>query len=153
MIFDHLGVVVPDLAAGRLLFGQSLGIGYWTAEFEEHLQDVYVQFGHCQSGMCYELIAPRSPMSPVSRALKRRVNMLNHVGYLVDDLAREAARLQQAAFLPVSFAKSGIAFNDRLIQFFVSPARLMIELIEAPNHRHSYIFADEPLSGGAATLS
>ncbi len=139
MNFDHLGVVVPDLAAGRKLLGQSVGIVRWTAEIEERLQDVYVQFGQCASGMCYELVAPRSSASPVSRALKERVNVLNHVAYLVDDLAREAARLRETQFVPASAAKPGVAFGGRPIQFFVSPARLMIELIEAPAHRHAFL--------------
>ena len=139
MRFDHLGVAVPDLASGRTLLGRSVGIARWTAEFEEHLQDVYVQFGQCPSGMCYELIAPRSSASPVSRALGKRVNILNHVAYLVDDLVGEAARLREANFVPASAAKPGIAFGGGPIQFFVSPARLMIELIEAPAHRHTFL--------------
>jgi methylmalonyl-CoA/ethylmalonyl-CoA epimerase len=151
--FDHLGVVVPDLAAGRFLLRQSLGIRRWTPEFEERLQDVYVQFGQCPSGMCYELIAPRSPASPVSRALKARVNTLNHVAYLVEDLAREAARLGQAAFVPVSAAKPGAVFGNRPIQFFVSPGRLMLELIEAPDYRHAFISIDGPATGESGTLS
>jgi hypothetical protein len=59
MKFDHLGIVASDLASGRQLFGGTFGISHWTQEFEEPLQDVFVQFGRCASGLCYELIAPR----------------------------------------------------------------------------------------------
>ena len=152
MIFDHLGVVVPNLAAGRVLLRQSLGIACWTPEFQEHLQDVYVQFGKCSSGMCYEIIAPRSPASPVSRVLKARVNTLNHVAYLVDNLAREASRLKETGFMPVSAAKPGVVFGNRMIQFFISPARLMIELIEAPDHHHDF-FPDPTAPARATALS
>ena len=37
-------------------------------------------------------MAPRSTSSPVRNALKKRVNVLNHVAYRVADLAAEAQR-------------------------------------------------------------
>jgi len=134
--FDHLGVITSDPAAGRRLLGQSIGVAEWTDVLEDPLQDVFVQFGRCASGICYEVIAPGSAASPISRMLSAKVNTLNHVAYLVDDLAREADRLAQAGFIAIGEAKPGIAFDNHLIQFFISPARLMIELIEAPGHRH-----------------
>jgi hypothetical protein len=44
-------------------------------------------------------VAPRSPSSPVRNALKKRVNVLNHVAYRVTDLAAEAQRLRGAGCL------------------------------------------------------
>jgi methylmalonyl-CoA/ethylmalonyl-CoA epimerase len=38
----------------------------------------------------------------------------------------------------VAVARPAIAYGGRLIQFFVAPSRLMIELIEAPEHEHRY---------------
>jgi methylmalonyl-CoA/ethylmalonyl-CoA epimerase len=136
--FDHLGVVVRDLAAGRVLLGNSIGVTGWGREYEEPLQDVYLQFGRCASGICYEIVAPRSAASPISRVLASKVNVLNHVAYLVGDLGREAERLEAAEFVPVGPAKPGFVFGNRSIQFFVSPSRFLLELIEAPDHQHEF---------------
>ena len=138
MRFDHLGIIVSDLAAGRRLLESAVGVAQWTPEYEDPLQDVRAQFGRCSSGMVYETIMPRSKASPIARALKAKANALNHVAYLVSDLAREAERLTSGEFVALGPARPGIVFGNRPIQFFASPSRFILELIEAPDHRHDY---------------
>jgi methylmalonyl-CoA/ethylmalonyl-CoA epimerase len=142
MKFDHVGVTTTDLAAGRALL-EGVGVRDWTVEFRDEINEVWVQFGRCGAGMCYELVAPLSPSSPIARVLSRKINVLNHLAYLVDDLAANGARLRAMEFVQVAVARPAIAYGGRLIQFFVAPSRLMIELIEAPGHQHRY---DTPAS-------
>jgi methylmalonyl-CoA/ethylmalonyl-CoA epimerase len=136
--FDHVGVTTADLAAGRALLEGSVEVRAWTNEFQDELNEVWVQFGRCAAGMCYELVAPLTPSSPITRVLAKKINVLNHLAYLVDDLAANAGRLQAMEFAPVARARPAVAYGGRLIQFFVAPNRLMIELIEAPGHQHVY---------------
>ena len=138
MRFDHLGIIAPDLASGRALLGSAIGVGQWSREYEELCQDVFAQFGRCASGICYEIIAPRSATSPIARALASRTHTIHHVAYLVADLAREAGRLADAGLVPVGPAKPGLVFGNRPVQFFVSPSRFVLELIEAPDHQHEF---------------
>jgi methylmalonyl-CoA/ethylmalonyl-CoA epimerase len=138
MKFDHVGVTTTDLGTGRALLEGSVGVEAWTREFRDERNEVWVQFGRCAAGMCYELVAPLSPTSPVTRVLSKKINVLNHLAYLVNDLKAHAARLAAMEFVPVAEARPAIAYDGRLIQFFVAPSRLMIELIEAPGHRHRY---------------
>jgi methylmalonyl-CoA/ethylmalonyl-CoA epimerase len=148
--FDHLGVIAADLAAGRALLGHSIGVGGWSREYEDPLQDVYAQFGRCASGICYEVVAPRSPSSPIARALASKINVINHVAYLVEDLAREAERLTAEGLIAIGPAKPGIVFGKRPIQFFASSSRFMLELIEAPDHQHEFGFPAECAARAAA---
>jgi methylmalonyl-CoA/ethylmalonyl-CoA epimerase len=143
MKFDHVGVTTSDLAAGRALLEGSIGVRAWTAEFRDEINDVWVQFGRCEAGMCYELVAPLSPRGPIAAVLSRKVNVLNHLAYLVDDLPAAAAKLLAMDFVPVAEARPAIAYDGGLIQFFVSQSRLMIELIAAAGHQHRY---DTPAS-------
>ncbi len=138
MKFDHIGITTWDLASGRLLLEQSVLVERWTAEFRDEINDVHVQFGRCPSGICYELVAPLSERSPITRVLSKKVNVLNHLAYLVDDLATHGSRLEASGFVPVAVARPAIAYGGRPIRFFVSASRLMIELIEAPMHQHHY---------------
>ena len=138
MKFDHAGVTTADLASGRALLEGSVEVRAWTSEFRDEVNEVQVQFGRCDAGMCYELVAPLSPFSPITRVLAKKINVLNHLAYLVENLAVDAARLEAMEFVPVAHARPAIAYGGRLIQFFVAPNRLMIELIEAPDHRHVY---------------
>lgn len=139
MTFDHLGVLVSDLAHGRSILSRALGIRHWTVEFDDPVNDVFVQFGRCASGMCYEAVAPRSPESPVRNALKRRINVFNHIAYRVADLATEAKRLQQAGFTAIADARPAVAYDHHAIQFFVNADLFLLELIEAAEHRHLYV--------------
>jgi methylmalonyl-CoA/ethylmalonyl-CoA epimerase len=144
MRFDHIGITTTSLDDGRRLLAAAAGVQKWTAVYRDEVNDVRVQFGCCSAGVCYELVAPLSPRSPISRALAQRVNTLNHLAYLVDDLAASGAHLVDTGFVPVGPARPAIAYKNSPIQFFVSESRLLIELIEAAGHRHSYIdaFAD-----------
>jgi methylmalonyl-CoA/ethylmalonyl-CoA epimerase len=143
MKFDHVGVTTTDLASGRELLEGSAGVRAWTREFRDEINEVWVQFGRCDAGMCYELVAPLSPVSPITRVLSRKINVLNHLAYLVDDLRAAASGLLAMEFVEVAEARPAIAYGGRPIQFFVAPSRLMIELIEAPGHQHLY---DTPAS-------
>jgi methylmalonyl-CoA/ethylmalonyl-CoA epimerase len=138
MRFDHIGVTTAGLEAGRTLLESAVGVQAWTEPFEDTVNDVWVQFGHDASGICYELVAPLSDRSPIRRVLAQRVNTLNHIAYLVDDLAAQAERLAAAGFVEVAEARPAIAYGNRPIQFFVSQSRLLIELIEAPGHQHRF---------------
>lgn len=143
MKFDHLGVVVPTLADGRDFLSDLLAIKQWTAAFDDPINRVFVQFGRDDSGVCYEIIAPRSEDSPVSRALKAGDRILNHIAYLVPDLEAEGARLRAMRCFPATDPNPAIAYGGARIQFHVTPLRFIIELIEAPDHSHVY----SPLRG------
>jgi methylmalonyl-CoA/ethylmalonyl-CoA epimerase len=138
MKFDHVGVVVPNVAEGREILNGILGIVNWTEIFEDRGMDVYVQFGQGPDGPCYELIAPLSANSPVSVALRTRKSILNHVAYLVPNLDLAATAMRDSGCMPVTEAQPAKAYDGRLVQFFLSPLEFILELIEAPEHRHSF---------------
>ena len=136
--FDHLGLVVKRLAKGRERMSALLGIVDWTAPIEDGLNGVRLQFGRDPSGVVYELLEPLGEDSPVYPALRSGAAILNHVAYRTPDLAGGAAHLAAAGAARVSAPKAAIAYGGRPIQFFVTPLRFIIELIEAPDHVHLF---------------
>jgi methylmalonyl-CoA/ethylmalonyl-CoA epimerase len=138
MKFDHIGIIVKNLETGRKSLSKIFGIHDWTEEFNDPVNGVYVQFGRDASAVCYELVAPIGPESPIAVTLKNRHNILNHVAYLVPDLQAAGEHLRQQGCAPIDSAKPAIAYGGRFIQFFVTPPRFVVELIEAPDHLHSY---------------
>ena len=137
--FDHIGIVVTELAVGLPIFRDRFNVRHWTQPFTDPVNDVYVQFGRDAQGVCYELVAPLSKDSPVRRALRTGQNITNHLAYLVAELAATREIFIAADFSPIAEPKPAIAYGGRLIQFFMSPIFSLVELIEAPEHLHLYV--------------
>lgn len=138
MIFDHIGLVVKDLAEGRAFLRSALRVRKWSAEFDDPVNGVLLQFGADAHGLCYELLQPSGDASPVKAALKSQKAILNHVAYLVENLEIAAESLTEEGCIATSEPKPAIAYGGRRIQFFVTPLNMIVELIEAPGHRHAY---------------
>jgi len=142
--FDHLGIIVPDLTAGRQFLEQTLGISRWTAITHDPNLCVSVQFGSAppgslqNAGPTYELIAPLGDAAPIANALRQGKHILNHVAYLTSDLDLSAEALRAQGCFATGPAKPAVAYSGNRVQFWLSPLRFIIELIEKPNHRHEF---------------
>jgi methylmalonyl-CoA/ethylmalonyl-CoA epimerase len=136
--FDHLGVVVPSLDEGRAHLSAALEIPYWSREFADPLNGVFVQFGRDPLAMCYELVAPLGENSPVALALRKGQVILNHVAYRVEALESQVNRLRNLRFRPLGSPKPAVAYEGRNIQFLMSPLNFIVELIEHPKHAHAF---------------
>jgi methylmalonyl-CoA/ethylmalonyl-CoA epimerase len=139
MRFDHIGIVVADLSQGIQMLREQFLVTRWTDVFSDPVNDVHVQFGRDEIGMCYELIAPFSPQSPVRRSLRLGQNITNHVAYRVADLTATRSDLVAANFSPVTDPVAAVAYGGASIQFFMSPIFSLVELIESPDHQHQYL--------------
>lgn len=136
MNFDHIGLVVHDLQAGRSKLQRMMSIQSWTQEFTDPANGVRCQFGRDAAGIFFELIEPLGQDSPVAGALARGRAVLNHVAYRVHDLAAAGEHLRAEGCAPTGDPKPAIAYGGRPVQFFLTPLNFLIELIEAAEHQH-----------------
>jgi methylmalonyl-CoA/ethylmalonyl-CoA epimerase len=137
--FDHVGVVVREIETGRKFFADTLGIDRWTEVFVDPGLGVSVQFGLGASGPCYELISPLGENSPISAALRNGQRVLNHVAYRTADLEGEGQRLGNQGCSAAGPPHPAVAYGGRRVQFWMSPLRFLVELIEAPDHEHVFL--------------
>lgn len=140
--FDHIGIVAASLRIGRLQLARILQIAEWTSEITDVRNGVRLQFGRDPSGVCYEVLEPLGSASPVAGALKENRAILNHVAYRVEDLNEAAEHMRAARCARTAEPRPAVAFGGQRIQFFVTPLRFIVELIEAPGHRHAFALAD-----------
>ncbi len=138
MRFDHIGVAAITLEAGRHALRQVLQIADWSVEFTDPLNHIFCQFGRDASGTCYEIIAPLDEQSPIAKTVRTRRDTLHHVAYLVADLEAEERRLVTANCVTVTRPTPAVAYGGACIQFFFNGLGFVVELIEAPSHRHVY---------------
>ncbi|WP_213805401.1 VOC family protein [Granulicella sp. dw_53] len=139
LLFDHIGLVVADIDAARAHLTTTLQMDRWTHITHDAGLGVSVQFGLGENGTpCFELIAPLGEASPIARTLAQGRTILNHIAYRVDDLAAAAEHLRAQGCFPTGDPAPAQAYGRRNVQFFLSPLRFIIELIEAPGHRHLF---------------
>lgn len=141
LIFDHLGIVVPDLARGVAQLCAMLGPCAATARFDDPGLTVSVRFLRDRAGMVYELIAPLGPGSVVEATVQRKHDLLNQIAYRTADLDAAARGLRAQGCFVLGPARPAVAFAGARVQFLFTPLGFVLELIETTGHQHRF----EPL--------
>ena len=131
MIFDHIGLFVRDIEAGRRQLAALLPISHWTEVVDDRLMNVRVQFGLDASGIRYELVAPLGHPNPVDRVLDEGKTVLNHVAYRCADFESACAAMRGAGAVPLGRPQPAAAFEDARVAFYLTPLRFIVELVEA----------------------
>ena len=123
----HLGYVVPDMARALRRF-EAEGAVVVIPPTDDPIQRVSCCLLRCDGAVDVELIAPLVPGdSPVEARLKRGGG-LDHVCYLVDDLAAELASERAAGSLVVCEPTYAVTF-DRQIAFVQRRSGLVVEFM------------------------
>ena len=138
MRFDHVGIVVKELAQGFEDLARALPLVAKTRAFDDHELTVSVQFAKDASGMVYELIAPLGEKSVVSEALAKKRDVLNQLAYKTADLPASLASLRRGGGFPLGEAKPALAFGGAKVQFVYVPLGFIVELIEDNGHGHHF---------------
>lgn len=137
LTLDHLGVVVSDIDTGSAHILATLPVVECTDRFDDETLGVSVKFYRDAGGLVFELIAPFGDRSPVLKTLKQN-HRLNQLAYICPNIAEAGAALRQARAVPLGPPKPALAFSGSPVQFFWSQLGFVIELIEAPGHRHDF---------------
>ncbi len=139
LALDHIGLIVPVLGTGRDFLATALGITRWTPITDDPTLQVSVQFGSDPGHqLTYELIAPFGEQSPIANALRTGKHILNHLAYLTPNLEMSGEHLRNTGCYPTGDPLPALAYQGRLVQFWISPLRFVIELIEKPGHIHPF---------------
>ena len=131
MQFDHIGVFVPSLSEGRETLKQLLPIVREGPEIEDNGLKVAVQFLYDRADICYELVAPLGVGNPVDPVLSDKKNILNHIAYQCTDFDDEITRFREQGAVPLGPPQPAKAFGGARVVFFLTPLRMIVELIEA----------------------
>jgi methylmalonyl-CoA/ethylmalonyl-CoA epimerase len=141
---DHLGIVLPDLAAATRLYRDLLGcpVSEPLVPPDQGIAVVFVRFGNLR----VELITPTVDASPIAHVLENHtVNAflerqpeggLHHVCYLVDDLEAICQRLTAAGMRLLGSGQPIIGASGLPIVFLdpKTAAGTLIELKQRGTH-------------------
>jgi methylmalonyl-CoA/ethylmalonyl-CoA epimerase len=137
---NHVGIVGKRISELAQVF-EILGLTERTTDEPDNVQRVAASFLHVAGGkdVHLELLEPIGEDSPITTFLRKAGGGLHHLCFTVDDIEEATKRLITAGFQCVgdpvvclgydrSFQRSGD--QPSRIAFFLTPARVLIELLE-----------------------
>lgn len=130
MNFHHVGILVQELDQGRKMFESISPNLLWSEMIEDPGIGVKVQFGLDNGGLRYELIAPFGLASPITNHLEKNGNLFHHIAYTVINFDTKWNELRKLGWVPLGEPKPAVAFSGKRVAFFLTPTRLIFELIE-----------------------
>ncbi len=127
----HVGFVVSDIQKSVEGFRNTLGMSWDGAIYTDPRQRVKITF--LASGPAcaqIELIEPAGADSPVAKFLEKGGGQ-HHLCYEVNDIEKALAEFKSRKASIVQRPCPAVAFEGRRIAWFITPERLVVELLEA----------------------
>lgn len=130
MRLHHVGFVVADIENSVPGFIHSLGMSWDGAIYQDPKQKVKVTFLATGPACAQiELIEPVGADSPVAKFLSRGGGQ-HHLCYEVEDIEQALAAFKSRKASVVQRPCPAVAFEGRRIAWFITPERLVVELLE-----------------------
>lgn len=130
MRLHHVGFVVGSIESSIRGFRHSLGMTWDGAIYHDPTQKVRVTFlatgPNCAQ---IELVEPASGDSPVTKFLAKGGGQ-HHLCYEVDNIEEALGVFKSRRSVIVQRPCPAVAFNGRRIAWFVTPEKLVVELLE-----------------------
>jgi methylmalonyl-CoA/ethylmalonyl-CoA epimerase len=127
---NHLGVAVPSIDKALPFYEQFFGYKVVSGPFYDPIQNVSVSFLglHEHGDITLELVEPKGDQSPVSKILKKDIGAY-HLCLEVQDMDHALAQARLHRCVIVSEPVPAVAFNGRLIAWFYTPTRQLVEIL------------------------
>jgi methylmalonyl-CoA/ethylmalonyl-CoA epimerase len=129
-VFHHVGIAVRDLASASDSMQKLFGYHVSSGPFDDPVQRVSVCFlTRGGDDTVLELVAPLGPDSPITRTLEKGGGTY-HVCYEVADINAAVEHMKAEGGLVLSDPVPAVAFEMRQIAWLMTPARLLVELVQ-----------------------
>ena len=130
MKFHHFGIIVSNLKKASINLKAILPIEKKTKIFTDKRWKVKILFLIDKNNITYEIIEPLGKSSPIYNALKKNINILNHIAYESIDFEKDCKTLIKQGLLQLTKAMSAVAFNNKKVIFFYTKENFILEVIE-----------------------
>jgi len=128
--FHHFGIIVSDIKKASKNLSKILPIKKKTKIFNDKNWKVKILFLLDNNNVKYEIIEPLGKSSPVYNALKKNINILNHIAYESLNFEKDCKKLIKQGLLPLTKAMAAVAFKNKKVIFFYTKENFILEIIE-----------------------
>ena len=130
LMLHHIGLLVPNLDIGENYLSQFFCWSKKSEKYDDFGIGVSIQFFYDKNDVCVELVAPLTEINPVSQSLSRGTNILNHLAFVSPCFDESVLYLRQYGFVALGQPKDAVAFSGKKVIFFLTPLKMIIEIIE-----------------------
>ena len=130
MNFHHIGIFVKKISSAKKILNKQVKIKKCTKIFKDKNLKVKVVFILDKNNIRYELVEPFGKGNPVSKLLKKKINLLNHLGYKVTKFDKYCTYFRNLGYGFITKPQKALAFNNSRVVFMLSPLGFVVELIE-----------------------
>jgi methylmalonyl-CoA/ethylmalonyl-CoA epimerase len=129
-VFHHVGIAVRDVTSASESMQKLFGYRVSSGPFDDPVQRVSVCFlTRGGNDTVLELVAPLGSDSPITRTLEKGGGTY-HICYEVTDINAAVEHMKAEGGLLLSDPVPAVAFKMRQIAWLMTPARLLVELVQ-----------------------
>ena len=118
MKFHHLGIIVKNLEKSLIQLENLLGANKISKVIIDKTWGVKIVFIQNKKNMIFEIIQPLNKKSPITNALNKNVNILNHVAFKSRNFKIDHDKIIDNGGIAVTKAKKAVAFNRKKNSIF-----------------------------------
>jgi len=127
----HVGIVVPDLAPAIREYVDRFGFLVESEPIADPAQTATVCFlREPEARHWTELVSPIGAASKLHGALRHGAGT-NHLCYEVESVIEAGAHLRDHGMLALGAPTPAVAFDGRVIAWYMDRSKLLVELVEA----------------------
>ena len=130
MKFHHIGIFVRKINDAKKILQEQVKIKSCSKIFKDRKLKVKVVFILDKNNIRYELVEPYGKGNPVDKVLKKKVNLLNHLGYKVTKFDKWCSYFRNLGYGFLTIPQKAVAFKHSRVVFMLSPLGFIVELIE-----------------------
>ena len=135
MRLHHVGIFVKKItdfeksfshkfqtvSCSKLILDKNLGVKIKFIKFEK-------------SNQLFEIVEPYGNKNPVTKVLRNKLNIINHIAFFSNDFINDVNNLVKKNFYPITCILKSKYFNSDIV-FLMSPQNFIIEIIKNDNNR------------------
>ena len=137
MKIHHVGVFCKNINIFQTYFAKNFKIYSKSKLVLDKKLGIKIKFFQFSgSNQLFEIVEPYGKINPISKVLKNKTNIINHIAFLTKNFESDIQKLIKKKCYPITNILYSKYFNSNIV-FLMSPFNFIIELIKNDKNKKS----------------
>lgn len=130
MKIHHIGIFCKNINTFQKYFAKNFNIYSKSKLVSDRKLGIKIKFFQFSgSNQLFEIVEPLGKINPISKVLKNKTNIINHIAFLTTNFESDIQKLIKKNCYPLTNILYSKYFNSNIV-FLMSPFNFIIELIK-----------------------